>query len=113
MTHIDSSDGAAVLVRAADAEVIGFPPQTVRLLADSSATGGHLSTQRVTLAGGANGANPHHHANSAELFYVLSGSASSYSPAIASSLPAKETSRWCRRDCPTRSRPCRQPTPIC
>jgi len=24
MTHIDSSDGAAVLVRAADAEVIGF-----------------------------------------------------------------------------------------
>ena len=40
MTHIDSSDGAAVLVRTADAEVIGFPPQTVRLLADSSATGG-------------------------------------------------------------------------
>ena len=75
MPHIDSSDGAAVLVRAADAEVIGFPPQTVQLLADSSATGGRLSTQRVTLAGGANGANPHHHANSAELFYVLSGSA--------------------------------------
>jgi mannose-6-phosphate isomerase-like protein (cupin superfamily) len=74
MTHIDSSDGAAVLVRAADAEVIGFPPQTVRLLADSSATGGRLSTQRVTLAGGADGANPHHHATSAELFYVLSGS---------------------------------------
>jgi hypothetical protein len=48
MTHIDSSDGAAVLVRAADAEVIGFPPQTVRLLADSSATGGLLSTQRVS-----------------------------------------------------------------
>jgi len=75
MTHIDSSDGVAVLVRAADAEVIAFPPQTVRLLADSSATGGRLSTQRVTLAGGADGANPHHHANSAELFYVLSGSA--------------------------------------
>jgi len=75
MTHIDSSDGAAVLVRGADAEVIGFPPQTVQLLADSSASGGRLSTQRVTLADGANGANPHHHANSAELFYVLSGSA--------------------------------------
>ena len=75
MTHIDPSDGAAVLVRAADAEVIGFPPQTVRLLADSSVTGGRLSAQRVTLAGGADGANPHHHANSAELFYVLSGSA--------------------------------------
>ena len=50
MTHIDSSDGAAVLVRGADAEVIGFPPQTVQLLADSSASGGRLSTQRVTLA---------------------------------------------------------------
>ena len=75
MTHIDSGDGAAVLVRAADAEVIGFPPQTVRLLADSSATGGRLSTQRVTLADGADGASPHHHATSAELFYVLSGSA--------------------------------------
>ena len=74
MTHIDSSDGAAVLVRTADAEVIGFPPQTVRLLADSSATGGALSTQRVTLLGGADGANPHHHASSAELFYVLGGS---------------------------------------
>ena len=74
MTHIDASDGAAVLVRVADAEVIGFPPQTVRVLADSSATGGRLSTQRVTLADGANGASPHHHANSAELFYVLSGS---------------------------------------
>ena len=74
MTHIDSGDGAAVLVRAADAEVIGFPRQTVRLLADSSATGGHLSTQRVTLVGGADRADPHHHATSAELFYVLSGS---------------------------------------
>ena len=112
MTHIDSGDGAAVLVRAADAEVIGFLPQTVRLLADSSATGGRLSTQRVTLAGGADGANPHHHATSAELFYVLSGSPSC-SPVIASLLPAKETSRWCRRDCRTRSRPCRRQMPIC
>jgi len=74
MTHIDSSDGAAVLVRAADTELVGFPPQTVRLLADSSSTGGRLSTQRVTLLGGADGANPHHHTWSAELFYVLSGS---------------------------------------
>ncbi len=28
--------------------------------------------QRVTLLDGADGANPHHHASSAELFYVLS-----------------------------------------
>jgi quercetin dioxygenase-like cupin family protein len=74
MTRIDFNGGTAVLVRAADAEVIGFAPQTVRLLADSSSTGGRLSTQRVTLLGGADGASPHHHANSAELFYVLSGS---------------------------------------
>jgi len=74
MTRTDVNDGTAVLVRAADAEVIGFAPQTVRLLADSSSTGGRLSTQRVTLRGGADGASPHHHANSAELFYVLSGS---------------------------------------
>ena len=73
MTHIDSSAGAVVLVRAADAELVRFPPQTAQLLADSSSTGGRLSTQRVTLLGGADGANLHHHAWSAELFYVLSG----------------------------------------
>ena len=74
MTRIDFTGGAAVLVRAADAEVIGSAPQIVRLLADSSCTCGKLSAQRVTLADGADGARPHHHANSAELFYVLSGS---------------------------------------
>jgi hypothetical protein len=36
MTHIDANDGAAVLVRAADAEVIGFPPQTVDTFFDDS-----------------------------------------------------------------------------
>ena len=45
----------------------------MRLLADSSATGGVLSTVRVTLAEGADGARPHHHARSSEMFYVLSG----------------------------------------
>ncbi len=74
MTHIDSHQQTAVLIRAKDAEIIGFPSQTIRLLADSSSTGGKLSTQRVTLRAGANGANPHQHAGSAELFYVLSGS---------------------------------------
>lgn len=99
MTHINAGDGAAVLVRAADAEVIGFPPQTVRLLADSSAPGGRLSTQRVTLADGANGANPHHHSSSAELFYVLSGSVQLLAGDRALAA-GKETSRWCRRACP-------------
>jgi len=73
MSHIDSSGGAAVLVRATDAELVGFPPKTVRLLADSSSTGRRLSAQRVTLPGGADGANPRHHAAPAELFYMLSG----------------------------------------
>ncbi|MEU8697045.1 cupin domain-containing protein [Streptomyces sp. NPDC048680] len=65
----------SVLVRSADAEVIGRAPTTIRLLADSSATGGALSTQRVSLTNGADGAKPHHHSRSAELFYVLDGTA--------------------------------------
>ncbi len=39
--------------------------------ADSSSTGGALSTQRVTLTGGADGAKPHWHNNSAEMFFLL------------------------------------------
>jgi mannose-6-phosphate isomerase-like protein (cupin superfamily) len=65
----------SVVVRAAGAEVIGRTPTTIRLLADSVATGGALSTVQASLATGANGATPHHHAGSAELFYVLDGSA--------------------------------------
>jgi len=65
----------SVVVRHAAAEVIGQQPITVRLLADSSSTGGTLSTQRVTLGNGADGAKPHRHANSAELFYLLDGTA--------------------------------------
>ncbi|WP_329248670.1 cupin domain-containing protein [Actinoallomurus sp. NBC_01490] len=65
----------SVIVRSADAEVIGRTPTTIRLLADAGFTGGALSTQRVTLSGGADGAKPHHHANSAELFYLLDGTA--------------------------------------
>ncbi|MFF4489184.1 cupin domain-containing protein [Streptomyces sp. NPDC001544] len=65
----------SVIVREAEAEVIGRTPTTVRLLADSSRTGGALSTQRVTLSGGADGASPHLHKGSAEMFYVLDGEA--------------------------------------
>lgn len=66
---------SSVIVREAEAEVIGRAPTTVRLLADGSATGGALSTQRVTLAGGAPGATPHLHKGSAEMFYMLDGEA--------------------------------------
>jgi mannose-6-phosphate isomerase-like protein (cupin superfamily) len=112
MSQISASDHAAVLVRSADAERIGFPPQTVRLLADGSSTGGKLSAQRVTLQGGAGGANPHHHVSSAELFYVVSGS--------AQLLAGDRVLRSCRRGSPSRRPDCRthlrlrrHPTPIC
>jgi mannose-6-phosphate isomerase-like protein (cupin superfamily) len=65
----------SVVVRSAEAEVVGQVPSTIRLLADSSSTGGALSTQRVTLTGGTDGARPHHHASSAEMFYMLDGTA--------------------------------------
>ncbi|MEV5875719.1 cupin domain-containing protein [Streptomyces sp. NPDC052101] len=65
----------SVIVREADAEVVGGSPAAVRLLADSSATGGALSTQRVTLTGGADGARPHWHDRSAEMFFLLDGAA--------------------------------------
>ncbi|MFR9788906.1 cupin domain-containing protein [Streptomyces sp. MB22_4] len=63
------------LVREAGAEVVGGDPVAIRLLADSSATGGALSTVRVTLAAGADGARPHVHHRSAEMFYLLDGAA--------------------------------------
>ncbi|WP_369392039.1 cupin domain-containing protein [Streptomyces sp. CG1] len=65
----------SVIVRAAEAEVVGRAPTTVRLLADSSATGGALSTQRVTLTQGADGAKPHWHDHCAEMFFLLDGAA--------------------------------------
>jgi quercetin dioxygenase-like cupin family protein len=75
MTMIDPGT-PAVVVRSAVAETLGNPdqPPAVRLLADSSATGGALSAQRVFLGRGAEGANPHRHTRSSELFYVLDGS---------------------------------------
>jgi quercetin dioxygenase-like cupin family protein len=63
----------SVVVRGAAAEVVGAPTARVKLLADSSATGGALSTVHVTLEKGADGARPHRHDHSAEMFYVLDG----------------------------------------
>ncbi|MFI9252618.1 cupin domain-containing protein [Streptomyces sp. NPDC053069] len=64
-----------VLVRDAEAEVVGQAPVTVKLLADNSASGGALSTVRVTLTEGADGARPHLHHHSAEMFFLLDGEA--------------------------------------
>jgi len=66
---------SVVVVREDEAEIVGGAPVTGRLYADSSATGGALSSQRITLLGGASGATPHHHTGSSELFYVASGTA--------------------------------------
>ena len=63
----------SVVIRGAAAEVVGAPTAKVKLLADSSATGGALSTVHVTLEKGADGARPHRHDRAAEMFYVLDG----------------------------------------
>src|SRR5580698_1288010 len=60
-----------VLVRADEAEHLDLIGHV--LLADSSATGGALSSHRVALASGADGAVPHRHDQASELFFILSG----------------------------------------
>ena len=73
MSLVFPTHNRSVVVRADDAEVASGPTAKVRLLVDSNATGGALSTVRVTLEKGAEGARPHHHKHSAEMFYVLDG----------------------------------------
>jgi mannose-6-phosphate isomerase-like protein (cupin superfamily) len=60
-----------VLVRVDDAEYLESIGHY--LLADSSATGGALSSHRIALTRGADGAVPHRHDSSSELFYILDG----------------------------------------
>ncbi|WP_204249077.1 cupin domain-containing protein [Nocardia arizonensis] len=45
----------------------------MRLLIDADETGGSVSTLEVTLARGADGAMPHYHTRSDELFYIAEG----------------------------------------
>lgn len=66
--------GQGFFVRAADAEKLDLPVQTMQLLADKSDTAGAFSVVRGTLKEGADGARPHTHKGSSELFYVLDGS---------------------------------------
>lgn len=73
MTFIIPRFDEALVVREADAEVLGLAPLTTRLLADSDATGGALSIMRTTMGAGMEGARPHTHHRSAELFYLLDG----------------------------------------
>lgn len=62
---------APVLIRAEQAEHLDSIGHV--LLADSSATGGALTSHRVALARGADGAVPHRHDGRSELFYILDG----------------------------------------
>jgi len=60
-----------VIVRSGEAEYL--PEIAHRLLADASATGGALSAHRVQLPRDGNGAVPHRHNHSSELFFVVDG----------------------------------------
>lgn len=48
----------------------------MRLLIDAEEAGGALSTLEVTMACGADGAAPHYHTQSDELFYIAEGNCS-------------------------------------
>lgn len=75
MKLTNEDDQGAVLVRAAEAETLDSDPGgVIRLLADSSATGGALNSHRSLFRDGFDGAPPHYHTRSAELFFVLGGS---------------------------------------
>lgn len=66
--------GRALIVQPGTAEHVPLPHGGgFDLLADAAATGGALGANRLTLAEGADGARPHHHARSTELFHVLDG----------------------------------------
>lgn len=69
----DTTKGRPVLVRRDEAEVLGPAPGTLRLLADVPDTGGYLSSHRSTLGRGKDGASPHYHRASAEMFFILDG----------------------------------------
>ncbi|MCX4092576.1 cupin domain-containing protein [Nocardia sp. alder85J] len=63
----------AAIRHRADAETGGSAQATARLLIDGNETGGSVSTLEVTLVAGADGATPHYHTRSEELFYVAEG----------------------------------------
>ncbi|MFG1795139.1 cupin domain-containing protein [Nocardia sp. NPDC049149] len=56
-----------------EAETLGTENVTMRLLLDAADTDGTLSTLEVTMKQGADGATPHYHTRSDELFYVADG----------------------------------------
>jgi mannose-6-phosphate isomerase-like protein (cupin superfamily) len=72
MTDVEPTPG--ILVRAGDAEKLHLPNNLTTLFAEGDATGGAFSVIRATLAAGADGARPHHHAKASEMFFIIGGS---------------------------------------
>lgn len=72
MTSI--ADARPAVARAGEAELLQHGTSSIRLLLDSSDTGGAISAHRAVLGEGALGASPHLHTGSSELFYVIDGS---------------------------------------
>lgn len=74
MTREDFEPGSAPLVRDGDREIVNTAAgNNTGLVLDSEAAGGAVSVLTVSLPKGANGAAPHFHTRSTELFYVVSG----------------------------------------
>ncbi|WP_406059290.1 cupin domain-containing protein [Streptomyces sp. NBC_01077] len=70
----ENNAATALVVRPEEAEQVELPHGGgFRLLADAVDTDGALGANRLTLGEGADGARPHYHALSTELFYVLDG----------------------------------------
>lgn len=64
----------ALVVPNGTAEVVPLPHGgAFHLLADATSTAGALGANRLTLGPGADGAKPHYHGESTELFYILDG----------------------------------------
>ncbi|GAA1687758.1 cupin domain-containing protein [Fodinicola feengrottensis] len=74
MSYIQADSQGAVHVRFADAETLGEGPIKMTLYADYETTGGAVSANRATMAAGRDGAAPHFHTKSSELFFVVEGS---------------------------------------
>lgn len=70
---MNATDRQAVIRQPHEAETLGTDTVTMRLLIDSDAAGGAVSSLEVTMAQGADGAAPHFHTRSDELFFVADG----------------------------------------
>ncbi|MEC3917823.1 cupin domain-containing protein [Nocardia sp. CDC160] len=71
---MNTASHPAAIRRPEDSEILGAGGSTsVRLLIDANEAGGSSSTVEVTLGRGADGATPHYHTLSDEIFYVADG----------------------------------------